>query len=84
MFAARVFSLPRVLGSGRGRASSAPRAVFKSHFARLRVKRPDTALCEGGKEKRGREDENGRMAGDGGGNNGEDKAERGGGVRGRK
>ncbi len=37
------------------RVANAPRAIFKSHFTLLRVKRPDTALCE--KRKRGRERE---------------------------
>lgn len=32
---------------GLRRATNAPRAIFKSHFTLLRVKRPDTALCEG-------------------------------------
>lgn len=35
------------------RAANAPRAIFKSHFTLLRVKRPDTALCE--KRRRGGE-----------------------------
>lgn len=39
-------------------ATDAPRAIFKSHFTLLRVKRPDTALREekegGSERKRGR------------------------------
>lgn len=35
--------------------TNAPTAIFKSHFTLLRVKRPDTALCE----KKSREPETG-------------------------
>lgn len=39
-------------GGGFRQATNAPRAIFKSHFTLLRVKRPDTALCEGRRKKR--------------------------------
>lgn len=42
-------------GGGCRGAANAPRAIFKSHFTLLMVKRPDTALCE--KRRRGRERE---------------------------
>lgn len=37
-------------------AANSPRAIFKSHFTLLRVKRPDTALCE--RRRRGGEGDN--------------------------
>ncbi len=46
------------------RAANAPRAIFKSHFTLLRVKRPDTALCE--KRRRGREREGEKRNSEGG------------------
>lgn len=43
-------------GGGFRQATNAPRAIFKSHFTLLRVKRPDTALCEGRRKKTGGEE----------------------------
>lgn len=49
--------VPGWLGGGLRRATNAPRAIFKSHFTLLRVKRPDTALCK--RRKAGTEREEG-------------------------
>lgn len=72
-------------GGGFRQATNAPRAIFKSHFTLLRVKRPDTALCEGrgkkGRRGREREGENERSSERWEGNDGEDSAESGGGKQ---
>lgn len=63
-------------------ARNAPTAIFNSHFTLLRVKRPDTALCEKGRRGREREEKGGneRSSGeknvrDGGGNDGKDRTQ---------